>query len=120
MSPLWLFTFMQAVPLALVLPSGLVPVTGMRLSLSAQIAVETVAAGRGVHCRPRHSRSRPAISEYRSVLLVPSVIAVIGVVPFCRSAPLLPSPAHGTPAATTEFLKPISAPSESLLLFTWF
>src|SRR5947199_1798358 len=70
---------------------GSVPVTVIRLSESAQMA--PVSPARQAFCVPfTHSLSRPASSEYRVVLLVPSLISVTRVGPFCRSAPLLPSP----------------------------
>src|SRR4051794_34174692 len=83
-------------------PVASVPVTVSRLSESAQIGPVILLASYGTPFRSaKYCKSRPAASEYSVVLLVPSAISRIAVGPFCRSAPLLPWPDHGTPAATS-------------------
>src|SRR4051794_24861357 len=103
MSPCWLSQFMTHVPAAAaalaadafpVAAAGSVPVTVRRLSESAQIGPVLTAAAASTRPFTQYL-SRPPASAHRVVLLVPSAISVMAVLPFCRIAPLLPSPAHG-------------------------
>src|SRR5947209_5516815 len=98
MSPFWLSQFITHVPVlvaalaedaAAVVAVGSVPVTVRRLSESAQIGPVLTAATESTWPCTQY-RSRPPASDHRVVLLVPSVISMIAVLPFCRMAPLLP------------------------------